>query len=381
MKKILFVIHELEYTGSPRSTLRMCKVALNLGYEVSVWSMKEGPFIEEFNSRNIEVQIVDHAVIHKKEWVKLIKTYDMAICNTIITDVYVRILCRYIPTVWYIREAGNISKHVKGNPRRRYMLRYFNNICSVSVYAAKEIRKYTKNKVQIIHNCVEDESDKASDYVVGTNDKVRFTQFGTLIDRKGYDVLFDAFESLPAAYQDKAELFFAGSYSDNSYAESILQRAENNSHICYLGVLKGDDKTKRLSEMDVVIVASRDESCSLVVLEGAMLSKPLIVTENVGAKYMVKTDNGCIVKTDDSESLMLALKYMIDNKDKLEEMGKKSRRYYDKKANMKIYTKEMKELFKECDKKTTLSFGVKCLLNRFWTSNRLIEFMSKHGKV
>ena len=41
-KNILLIIHELTYTGSPASTLRLAKVLVDLGYSVEVWSFEEG---------------------------------------------------------------------------------------------------------------------------------------------------------------------------------------------------------------------------------------------------------------------------------------------------------------------------------------------------
>ena len=140
-------------------------------------------------------------------------------------------------------------------------------------------------------------------------------------------------------------------------------------------MLTGDDKARRLSEMDVVVVASRDESCSLVVLEAAMLSKPIIVTENVGAKYMVMPDNGMIVKTGDVGSLREAIVKMINNKGRLAEMGKRSRLYYDEKANMDIYRKEMEILYNECERKGGLRFRMECLANHVMTSDKLARLL------
>ena len=97
--------------------------------------------------------------------------------------------------------------------------------------------------------------------------------------------------------------------------------------------------------MDVVVVASRDESCSLVALEGAMLSKPLIVTENVGAKYMVSEENGMVVKTADVNDLMTAMMQMIDRKSELAKMGAASRKMYDTYASMQSYTQDMKKMY------------------------------------
>lgn len=56
-----------------------------------------------------------------------------------------------------------------------------------------------------------------------------------------------------------------------------------------------------------MVVPSRDESCSLVALEGAMMSKPLILTENIGAKYILDENSGWLVKTGSVDSLKMLL--------------------------------------------------------------------------
>ena len=76
------------------------------------------------------------------------------------------------------------------------------------------------------------------------------------------------------------------------------------------------------------MIPSLDESCSLVVLEGAMMGKPLVVSENVGAKYLVDESNGWIVKTGDIESLIEAFTSIIKNPSQLSSMGKASRKKY-----------------------------------------------------
>ena len=196
----------------------------------------------------------------------------------------------------------------------------------------------------MIHNCVEDESEMAVDYIPGSGKKIRFVQFGTIQLRKGYDVLVDAYLTMPDEYRYRSELYFAGEFCDSgtAFAAQLFRRIKGESNIHYLGVIRGEkNKIETLSSMDVVIVASRDESCSLVALEGAMLSKPLIVTKNVGAKYMIDGGNGKIVKTEDVESLRNAMIYMIDHRDELESMGIQSRKNYESMASMDSYKKDL----------------------------------------
>ena len=343
-KRILFVSHEMFYAGSPRSLLRMCKVARDLGYYPFVWSAKPGAFSQEFEKEGIPVAIVTEKDLDNPQIEIQAKQFSLAICNTIMTDKYVRCLSKYIPVSWYVREATNIPDFVQRNQRRLDTLRDSRNIVCVSDYAADAIMKFTNHRPRVIHNCVEDESEMAVDYIPGQNKKIRFVQFGTIQRRKGYDVLVDAYLTMPDEYRYRSELYFAGEFCDSgtAFAAQLFRRIKGESNIHYLGVIRGEkNKIETLSSMDVVIVASRDESCSLVALEGAMLSKPLIVTENVGAKYMIDGGNGKIVKTEDVESLRNAMIYMIDHRDELESMGIQSRKNYESMASIDSYKKDL----------------------------------------
>lgn len=345
---ILFTSPELTYTGTPQSLLRISKVAIQLGYYPIVWSKRDGPFRVEFEKYNIPVSIVPESQIETKENIKIIKSCRFAFCNTVVTDVYVRVLSNYIGTIWFIREASNMENFLRNNEERRNLLQTYNNIFCVSEYAAKALASYTKKPIHILHNCVEDESDLAVDYLPGTGEKVKFVQFGTMEYRKGYDILIAAYKSLPVEYQNRCEFYFAGGFinSGTSYCEYIFSEMKNIPSFHYLGVVAGSaNKIGTLSKMDVVVVASRDESCSLVALEGAMLSKPLIVTENVGAKYMVDRDNGIIVPSNNVMAMCRAIMSMIDRKDELSKMGKASRRNYEERANMKHHAEALKNLF------------------------------------
>ncbi|OUP86225.1 hypothetical protein B5F07_02750 [Lachnoclostridium sp. An169] len=369
-KKILFVSPELIYSGAPRSLLRMCKVARDLGYGLTVWSAKEGPFRREFEKEGFEVAIVPENKIDQRK--EQIKNYDMAVCNTVMTSKFAEICCQLIPTVWYIREATNIPDFIRNNPERAYVIKYSSDIYVVSDYAATALSQYANEPIKVVHNCVEDESDMAVPYLPGTEEKIKFVQFGTMEYRKGYDVLLAAYKSLPEQYRNKAELYFAGGFinSGSPFCSYLFREMKDVEGVYYIGLIQGEEeKIRQLSQMDVVVVASRDESCSLVALEGAMLSKPLIVTENVGAKYMVSEKNGYIVKTGDVESLRSAMMSIIDCKAQLKQMGKESRLLYDKLAGMNAYTQSMKQLYALSETKNTEIFAAQRKHNQEVFSN------------
>lgn len=374
-KRILFITPELPYTGAPRSLLRMCKVAHSLGYGVTVWSAEPGPFSKEYQKYGFKVSIVPENRANTRAVIGRIKKFDLAICNTILTDEFARICCRYVPTIWYIREATNIPYFAQFSKTRLYTFQNSKDLYCVSDYAANAIREFTRHKVQVINNCVEDESDHVNVHVSGSSNKVKFFHAGTIEYRKGCDVLLEAYESLPEEYRNKSELYYAGRLieGEKQFGDDLIQKVEMCSGAFYLGEVVDGSILQKMSDMDVIVVASRDESCSLVALEGAMLSKPLIVTENVGAKYIVKQDNGFVVKADDVIGLSNAMRKMIDQKENLSYMGEKSRAYYEQYASMEVYTRSMEKLFSRSNEKGTLRFRLRSLRNLIFTSDKLMK--------
>ena len=369
-KNILLVSHSFTVSGAPRSLLRIGKVLIGLGYNVEVWSPYGGGIAPEYEKENISVRVVKPSQLYNIEIIRRIKTFDFAICNTILTNEFYSQIRKYIPAVWYIREATNVPDYCseQKEPIRFYDLCTAKDLVCVSEYAAEALKKYNSN-IKVLKNCIEDEIEDAIEYKPYKDSKIRFVQLGSLEYRKGFDVILDAYDKLPEYYKEHCEFYFAGQIIPSAvdYADEIIRRVRLNKNMHYLGVIKDQrEKTELISSMDVVIVASRDESCSLVALEGAMLSKPLILTENVGAKYIVDEDkNGLIVKTGNPDALMDALCYFIDNNSRLLEMGQYSRKNYLDRANMQRYTEDIGALVaeylakKESDRFTRFLYRVK----------------------
>lgn len=345
---VLLVSHSFTVSGAPRSLLRIGKVLVKLGYNVEVWSPYGGGIVSEYEVENISVRIVKPEDLYRSDIKEIIEKFDFAICNTILTNEYYSQIRKFIPTVWYIREATNVPDYCSNQkePVRYYDLCSAKDLICVSDYAASALKTYNRN-VKVLRNCIEDEADKALPYKPST-DRIKFIQLGSLEYRKGFDVILDAYDRLPDSYKEKCEFYFAGQIitSASDYATNILNRVRKINNMHYLGVIKDQrEKTETISSMDVVVVASRDESCSLVALEGAMLSKPLIVTKNVGAKYIVEEGkNGFVVETGSAEDLARAIRYFIDHNSKLVKMGYYSRVSYEERANMDRYTEDIKAL-------------------------------------
>ncbi|GGR61438.1 glycosyltransferase involved in cell wall biosynthesis/FMN phosphatase YigB (HAD superfamily) [Nocardioides luteus] len=349
-RRIVFISPEMIYAGAPRSLLRMCKVAAAQGFEPIVWTAKPGPFTKEFEAYGFRVEVVrTNPARPNKVFNRLPDGVELVVCNTVVTDDYVRALEGRVPLVWYVREASNLPDFFRSNPDRRETLRNSKSVCVVSEYAAAAVAEYAEGRIDVVHNSVEDVSELAGAYEFASGGKHRFIQLGTIEHRKGYDLFVAAYKALPESYRTRAELHFAGGFinSGSSFSSYLFGQIEGEEGIHFHGLVSDERrKIELMSQMDTVVVASRDESFSLVALEGAMLSKPLIVTENVGAKYVVDDANGLVVDAGSVAALRDAFMTMMDKDEQtIRAMGEASRRSYDERASMEVYHRDLMKMF------------------------------------
>lgn len=340
-KRILLISHELSYTGAPCSLLTIAQTLLKNNASVEVFSLSDGPFRVEFENLGIKVSIKTSKDYQKiSEKFNLMK-FDFAICNTIVSSPAYRYVKNYIPTVWYIHEATNIAEFFSALYAKE-LIQTSKDVYTVSEYAKNYIMNTFNIPVEVLHNCVYDFNDKNEK--IFNKDKLNILALGTLEFRKRFDLIIDAINKLKEEYRNKVEFNFAGQViaSQKEYGENLISVANNSQNINYLGVITDFDKIYELYEKaDIVIVPSMDESCSRVVIESFLMGVPVIISENVGAKYLVDDSNGWIVKTGESEPITQILSEILEGKYSLEEMSKSARNRYLETSCPEIFDKNV----------------------------------------
>lgn len=319
-KRFLLISHEMTYTGAPNSLLNMARLLRSKGCTVAVMTLVDGKFSREYLRHGFRVRWFDERLSAEK-CRKLSSKYDLVICNTVFCAKAACRLQEYVKTILLIREAENLPEIMKKCNIDEGYLRNAENVVCVSEYAERFIAKtYSPRRLWVLHNFLL----TPPFYRPGANrvrgGKVRFLIAATVERRKGIDVAIKAVKSLPKEISSQLVLDIAGRKPEWSrkFWERLIP--ENDSRFVYHGeVTRG--KKQLFKHANAVLVPSLDESCSLTALEGGMFGKPLIVTENVGAKYL--TDgSGFVVKTGSVEELAKAIKFFVLHKDELDTAGK-----------------------------------------------------------
>jgi len=359
--RILLVSHEMSYTGAPRSLLNMAYILRELGWRPEVWTLKPGEFSQEFAREEIPVETVSFPKEASESLAERISGYRFVIANTVFCAAFASYAGRFAQTVLYLREAGNLPQLIADCHLNGADITKAKHLVCVSRYAEACIqREYHVPEVLVIPNYVEDwlsgRGKPAEDRLgrkqhrvrrtAGNSRPVRFMVSGTVEPRKGQDIAVKAFLALPAALREKAQLYFAGPMPEwaRSYQEAL--KIDSHRNIFYRGEVRDREKLFELYQsMDVMLVASRDEACSLAALEAAMLGKALLVTEHTGAKYLVSPD--CVLPTGDAAALCAKMAEYLCNPRRIAEEGAENRKRYLEYGTKEQYRQNLDRFLKK----------------------------------
>ncbi len=339
IKKVLLVSFEMTYSGAPIATLKMARVLRILGYQVDIWSLNDGPFTTEFSNDGFFVNSIRFPEDSGNDLDNQLSKYDFCICHTIFCAEIACYIQQRIKTVLYIHEAGNIKELIEACNIKLDDFLSIKKYWCVSEYAKQKIlENYKLNSLDILPNYVVENAPAENQSVY--NKKLRLCMAGTVEYRKGLDVVVKALDLLPVEQQGFVELHVVGRIPE--WTQSYASKYINHKCVQYHSEVRDESVLYRLyASMDLFIVASRDESCSLVALEAAMLKKPLLVTENTGANYVVDNSK-MILKTGDAYELTERIQEFLNNPSLIDYEGKRNYHQYKKKASLSIYKKKLK---------------------------------------
>ena len=344
--KVLLIGHEISLTGAPISLYLIAKSLLNAGYFVDMWVFNTRKEISNlYNDLNLNVYYVPREASNFSDVKSYLHNYNFIFLNTAVTYSYAKVCyLNELPHCWMIREDINmLSDYAEKFKCKELMFNDSSNIVCVSEYSRDQCHSILDiSKVGILHNCVDDIYGKLP---IKKEGKERvFTICGLLSKRKGIDICISAFLRISIKYNWKLNIIGKISGNSDELFNTLMELVQNYKNITWYEEIFGDEKWNLFNSTDVFLVPSLSESCSRIVLEAAMLAKPVIISENVGAKYLVKNPN-FIVKTGNINSLQNAIEYSINlSYQELEKIGKDLRDEYLRTSTLDVFSKNVLEI-------------------------------------
>ena len=146
--------------------------------------------------------------------------------------------------------------------------------------------------------------------IADTDGRVSFLAMGSLIARKGFDLIIEAFykAELP---KESWKLTIVGGGTLKKKLEEQIQVKELGSNIILVGQKDKLEILDYLQNADVFILSSLKETFSVVCIEAMSQGVPVIATSCGGPEEFVEEKDGLLIKPNDVEALKEAIIKMV----------------------------------------------------------------------
>lgn len=170
---------------------------------------------------------------------------------------------------------------------------------------------------------------------------------GRLNEIKGPDILLDAFVQLKSSHP-ALHLVFIG--PDGGLLEELRQKsadAEVADRVHFAGYAGGELKSSAYHGASILLVPSRQEAMSIVALEGAICSTPVILTDCCGFDALAEAGAAVLVKAE-AASLVDAIRQLMADAKLRSDMGAAGHSFAMERYTWEIAACRHIELFRSC---------------------------------
>ena len=154
------------------------------------------------------------------------------------------------------------------------------------------------------------------------SDAVVLICVGTLIPRKGYDILLPALAPLLQSHPLR-HFLIVGDGPDKSDLHSLVESLGISRSVHFLGLR--NDVPELLADADLFVLASRAEGLTLAVVEAMAAELPVVVTDVGGHREVVSPETGWIVPPGNAIAMRTAISEALEHPN-VRELGRASRR-------------------------------------------------------
>ena len=177
---------------------------------------------------------------------------------------------------------------------------------------------------------------------------------GSIIHRKGVDVLVDAFIKLASKYPDLL-LVLVGPQSksetnsiNEEYVIQLKESIESSGYkdrVIWVGMVREQSTlVEYYRSADIFVLPTRNEGSPNVLAEAMAANLPVVISMLPGiTDSIISTEeSGCLVKPDDTVGFTLALDELLRDEDKRNAMGKAGRKIAMEKFSFDSYCQKLK---------------------------------------
>ncbi|CAN5445592.1 hypothetical protein BH10BAC3_BH10BAC3_32510 [soil metagenome] len=133
-------------------------------------------------------------------------------------------------------------------------------------------------------------------------DRNYFLFLSRVHEKKGVDILINAYKKTLAAYPEMPCLVIAGPGLETAFGKQLFALVENEvqltSKVFFAGMLTGNAKWGAFFGCDAFVLPSHQENFGIAVVEALACTKPVLISNQVNIWHEIETCNGGFVAND-----------------------------------------------------------------------------------
>lgn len=349
-KKILLLSQDMMLGGATIALFHAAKILNRNGYKVVFASMVDGPLRKDLLSENISVVVDVNLQLETMKEAEWTNNFSMLFCNTINFYVFLSERDSSIPIIWWLHDPAFFYDGIDSALLRR-LDRTNMRIYSVGEIPANVIRRFIPEiKIEDLLYGVEDTGEYDIKSECLHDDKIIFVTIGEIGEVKGQDILVQSIQALPEGLRKKAVFILIGR-KISAMAQRLQEEIKYIPEIVMTGVMGRKELNGILNKVDVLICPSREDVMPTVAAEAMMHQVPCIISDTAGtAKYIQDGINGFVFRNSSINRLSEKIKWCIENRKELHDIGICSKRIYDTYFSMEIFRKNLLNIINDIEK-------------------------------
>ena len=224
----------------------------------------------------------------------------------------------------------NIYKKIVFTPLNALALRKFDYYIAISDEFKDMLveRGFSKDKIFVVYNGIDLEEEVKyvskeeflKRYNIDAQDKIIVGIIARLDLVKDHETFIKGAKRVLEKRKDVVFLI-AGTGKDEARIKNMVKELDIEEYVHFLGYV--EDQYSFFNAIDINVLTSLSESFPYAILEGAKLKKPVISTDVGGISHLIEDGyNGWLIRARDYEALGDRLLYFMENREKIDFMGK-----------------------------------------------------------
>ena len=151
---------------------------------------------------------------------------------------------------------------------------------------------------------------------------------GSLIERKGVDLLFQALSNVKNSF----DIYLGGTGEEKDNLATLAKELKIERKVHFLGQLSRDELLEHYADSDLFVLPTREDCFALVILEAICSGLPIVCSKYADGAYdMIKEgQNGFIIDPYDAKSFAEKIDQLLGNPELCQKMRKLSEEVIDK---------------------------------------------------